>query len=191
MRLLEADKEQASSNYFLHCELITTTKEGKEEKQLLLFKKFFSTHALYILYTKLLCTYCYCPKVIQLLKFCCLTQYVPTTLPTPLWMGKTRNNGMAMHFTVHKRYFSFKRARKDQTRSLQKLYHPKVCLGARDKNRLYPGQALQVQMQGASDPRFACGAWQATARGVAKSRTQLSDFTSLHTPTRVPFTTQN
>ena len=44
MRLLEADIEQASSKYFLHCELITTMKEGKEEKQLLLFKKIFSTH---------------------------------------------------------------------------------------------------------------------------------------------------
>ena len=45
MKLLEADIEQASSKSFLHCELITTMKEGKEEKQLLLFKTFFfSTH---------------------------------------------------------------------------------------------------------------------------------------------------
>lgn len=48
-------------------------------------------NALSSFYTKLLCTYCYCPRVIQLLEFCCQTKDLTISLTTPFWMGETGN----------------------------------------------------------------------------------------------------
>lgn len=117
--------------------------------------KFFSIHALYIFYTKLLCAYCHGPQ-----SFSCLnTDARPSVQPwhCPLHSGWERSETKwhGQIFPVYKINLNSPRAGEDDTRSPWKLDHSKICPGARGTIRLYV-EALQAHRQIASDPRLAC-----------------------------------